>query len=72
MAFEARQLRAISYCAKKYDYRLSLSAWPIAYFVNKYTGETVKIPIDEVLDVYDQGRKEDAKERARIKRQQKR
>lgn len=68
MRFTGRQLRAIGYCAKKYDRQLSLCRPPQAYFINKETGETTKLHINEVLSIYDQGRREDAKERARVKR----
>lgn len=68
MRFTGYQLRAIGYCAKKYDRRLSLCRSPWAYFIDKETNETTKLDINEVLSIYDQGRREDAKERARVKR----
>lgn len=71
MKFSVREYRAIGYCAKKYDQRLSLCRYPVVFYVKRDTGETLKIDIKEVLAVYDEGRKEDAKERARIRQLQK-
>lgn len=44
-SFDARQLRAIGYVAKKYDRKLSLCTYPLVYFVDKTTGEETKISI---------------------------
>jgi hypothetical protein len=67
MAFSARDTRAIGYAAKKYDYRLSLRSFPYAFFIRKDDNTTVKLHISDVLAIYDQGRKEDTKERARLR-----
>lgn len=72
MKFVGRELRAIGYVAKKYGQSLSLCQSPYAFFIRKDNGETVKIHIIEVLSMYDDGRKEDAKERQRLKTQEKR
>lgn len=68
MGFTARHTRAIGYVAKKYDHKLSLRSFPYAFFIRKDDGETLKLHINDVLGIYDQGRKEDAAERARARR----
>ncbi len=70
-AFDARQLRAIRHYCKSNNLRPGLSTFPTVYMTNKTTGEEVRLDIKDVLDVYDEDRKEAARERARTRRTEK-
>jgi hypothetical protein len=72
MSFDPRELRAIKHYAQEHgDLQLSLCVPPTVHFIERKTGNTVKVDIKLLLQIYDRDRKEAAKERARMKRQQK-
>jgi hypothetical protein len=60
MAFTARDYRAIVYIAQRNGWKLSLCASPAVFYVSK-DGSQIERDIQEVLDEYDQARKEDAR-----------
>lgn len=67
MIYDSRQLRAIAYCAKKYNQTIGISPWPYVYFYSQPNGEELRLAIDDVCMIYDEGRKEDQKEARRRK-----
>jgi hypothetical protein len=74
MIFTARQFRAINHYLKQYGLRLELQqrATPkTVYMAEKATGKSVTADIETILEAYDRDRKEAAKERARLRRQEK-
>lgn len=63
----ARKYRAIGYYAKREGLRLALSRPPIISFMNA-DRQLIDIDLNTVLQYYDNGRKEDSKERQRKKK----
>ncbi|HEU5187086.1 MAG TPA: hypothetical protein VFT87_01140 [Candidatus Saccharimonadales bacterium] len=68
--FTARELRAINNVINRYAYRPMLSHYPNVDFVSGDTGAKITLSIKEILVIYDQDRKERARERARLKNQE--
>jgi hypothetical protein len=66
--WSARQKRAITSYCRNHGAAPQLSTYPIAYFTEKASGETIKIHADELLNIYDADRKEVTRERARRRR----
>jgi hypothetical protein len=75
MIFDARPCRAIDHYLKQNGPRLELQlrATPsTVYMTERATGKSVTVDIDFILEIYDRDRKEAAKERARLRRLEKR
>jgi hypothetical protein len=73
MNLTPRQVRAISHYLEGHpELRLSVQCrGDQVYFSEKQTGETVTVPMADLLDTYDEDRKETARERARGRRVEK-
>lgn len=65
-----QQWRAVAWYAQENDLVPALSAHPIIYFHVKATGEEIKGEISELVDLYKTNKREESKERARMRRQE--
>lgn len=73
MSFNPRQARAVAhYLTEHPGLRLSLQGTPgTVYMVDKSTGKAVTADINLIVERYDRDRKEATKERARVRRLEK-
>lgn len=71
MAFKANEYRAIDWYAKEHNLVPQLSAYPTIYFLNRETNEIKKIMASHIVMDYMNFKKEAAKERARLRKQEK-
>lgn len=65
-----KQDRAILAYCRENNSRVELSTPPLYYFTNKDSGETTKVHIHTLVDKYEQSKKEEAKERARLRKEE--
>lgn len=75
MAWTTEQYKAIAAYAKRHEYRMQMASSvgldPKAAFLDK-DGREIKVPISEVVLQYQVNKKEEAKERRRIKQEEER
>lgn len=60
MAYNSRELRAINYIQEKNNWKVQMSTRLVIYFKDE-SGKEVKMLLQEVLNQYDEGRKDDSK-----------
>lgn len=74
MSWSPREDRAINHYMKQNNLRFELQPGRsrTVYFQDKSTGDSVQQDLEHIVEIYDRDRKEAAKERARLRRQEKR
>jgi hypothetical protein len=67
--FTAQQLKMINWYAEAHDFRLTLSTPPeTVNFIQRSNGEVESVDISDIKDAYKSSKKEEAQEKARLKR----